>query len=70
MPTHLIVEYDGLHEEWRCDLHDEAHCVVVTKTKQEMEEALDYLEATGRLEGKERHDAGSEQEAERTDSHR
>jgi hypothetical protein len=50
MPTHLVVEWDGLHHEWRCDLHDEAHCVVVTQTKQEMEEALDYLEATGRLE--------------------
>jgi hypothetical protein len=50
MPTHLIVEYDGLHHEWRCDLHDEAGTVLVTPDKQAMERELDKLEREGRLE--------------------
>jgi hypothetical protein len=49
MPHELIVEWNG--SEWRCDLHDEEHRVVVTPTLREMEEELDYLEATGRLGG-------------------
>jgi hypothetical protein len=43
----LIVEHVG--NEWRCDLHDGAGTVLVTRSKQELEEALDWLEATGRL---------------------
>lgn len=42
-----IVEHVG--NEWRCDLHDGAGTVLVTRDKGQMEEALDYLEATGRL---------------------
>lgn len=45
----LIVEH--VRNEWRCDLHDAAHSVLVTASKEQMEVALDYLEATGRLKG-------------------
>lgn len=43
----LIVELVG--NEWRCDLHDGAGTVLVDKSKELVEEALDWLEATGRL---------------------
>ena len=52
-----IVELVG--NEWHCDLHDGAGTVLVTKTKQKLEEALDYLEATGRLG---EHHAGTQPE--------
>ncbi len=42
-----IVTYVG--NEWRCDLHDSAGTVLVDKSKERIEEALDWLEATGRL---------------------
>jgi hypothetical protein len=41
--TQRAIEYDYIHDEWRCDLHD-GHTVVVAKTLAEMEEALDVVE--------------------------
>jgi hypothetical protein len=57
----LIVEHDCVHDEWRCDLHDVAHTVIVAKTLQKMEDDLDWLEATGRLDTEVRSDVVLEQ---------
>jgi hypothetical protein len=44
----LIVEWDAVHGEWRCDL-DDGHTVLLSKDLWRLELQLDQLEAQGFL---------------------
>ena len=44
----LIVEWDAVHGEWRCDL-DDGHTVLLSKDLWRLELQLKQLEAEGRL---------------------
>ena len=44
----LTIDCDGVHNQFRCDLHD-GHTVLVSESLADIEVALDRLENEGRL---------------------